>query len=117
MTTTGATEAHAQHPRLHLLVLTYTAPLLAIDAAMPAHRRFLDEHFAAGEFLATGPRDPRTGGVILARLRDDRRVSDVVAADPFSQLGLATYDVIVFRPTRGPFALPLSDSTAPFPTP
>ncbi|MGD9958989.1 YciI family protein [Nocardioides sp.] len=96
-----------------VLVVTYTAPLSAIDAMMPAHRRFLDEHFAAGEFLASGPRAPRTGGVIIARAADRDAIWALIAADPFTRDGLATYDVHAFLPTRGPFALPLRDSTAP----
>ncbi len=108
------------HPDPHdglvfVLVVTYTASLSAIDAVMPAHRRFLDEHFAAGEFLASGPQAPRTGGVIIARAADRDAVERLIAEDPFTRDGLATYDVHAFLPTRGPFAVPLRDSTAPVP--
>ena len=98
-------------PLVFVVVVTYTAPLSAIDAAMPSHQRFLDEHFASGEFLASGPLVPRTGGVIFARAADRDAIERLVAADPFARDGLATYDVHAFRPTRGPFALPLRDST------
>ncbi|HQR25436.1 MAG TPA: YciI family protein [Nocardioides sp.] len=98
-----------------VLIVTYTGPLTAIDAAMPAHRRFLDEHFAAGAFLASGPQAPRTGGVIIARAADRDAIEQLIAADPFTRDGLATYDVHAFLPTRGPFALPLRDSAAPVP--
>lgn len=98
-----------------VLVVSYTAPLPAIDAAMPAHRRFLDEHFAAGEFLASGPLAPRTGGLIIARAADREAIERLIAADPFTRNGLATYEVHAFRPTRGPFALPLRDSTTHVP--
>jgi uncharacterized protein YciI len=97
---------------LYVLVLNYVAPLEAIDEALPEHRRFLDEHFTTGEFLATGPREPRIGGVIIARMRDEERVAEVIAADPFTRAGLTTYDVIPFRPTRGPFAEPLLSGNA-----
>jgi uncharacterized protein YciI len=98
-----------------VLVVSYTASLSAIDAAMPAHQRFLDEHFATGEFLASGPQAPRTGGVIIARAADRDAIERLIAADPFTRNSLATYDVHPFRPTRGPFALPLRDGTAPVP--
>ncbi|WP_395695662.1 YciI family protein [Nocardioides sp.] len=101
----------------YVLIVSYTAPLRAVDAAMPAHRRFLDEHFATGEFLASGPRAPRVGGVILARFDSRARLTSVIAADPFVRQGLATYQVIAFHPTRGPFALPMSDPTASIPGP
>ncbi len=104
-----------QDGQVFVLVVNYTASLSTIDAAMPAHQRFLDEHFAAGEFLVSGPRAPRTGGVIIARAADRDAIERVIAADPFTRDGLATYDVHVFLPTRGPFALPLRDRTAPVP--
>ena len=97
---------------IFVLVVGYTASLPAIDAAMPAHQRFLDEHFAAGEFLASGPQVPRTGGVIIARAADREAIERLIAADPFVRDGLAAYDVHAFLPTRGPFALPLRDGTA-----
>ncbi len=107
---------HDPHDGLvFVLVVTYTAPLSAIDAAMPAHQRFLDEHFAAGEFLASGPQAPRTGGVIIARAADRDAIERLIAADPFTRDDLATYEVHAFLPTRGPFALPLRDSTAAVP--
>lgn len=89
---------------MFVLVLTYVAPLEAIDAALADHRLYLDRHFASGEFLASGPRQPRVGGVILARAESRKRVEELVAEDPFAQQGLARYEVIEFAPTRGPFA-------------
>lgn len=110
VTTPGASPADPVTTSLiFVLVVTYTAPLTAVDAVMPAHRHFLDEHFATGEFLASGPLDPRTGGVILARVRSADRVAELIAADPFTRRGLAAYEVHAFAPTRGPFAPLLRD--------
>ncbi|WP_395659083.1 YciI family protein [Nocardioides sp.] len=110
-------EPGADRASSYVLIVSYTAPLRAVDAAMPAHRRFLDEHFATGEFLASGPREPRIGGVILARFSSRARLTEVVGADPFVRQDLASYEVIAFHPTRGPFALPMSDPTASIPGP
>lgn len=95
-----------------VLDVTYIAPLPAVDAVLPQHRRFLDEHFATGEFLVSGPRVPRTGGVIIARVAEASRVAELVAADPFTQHGLAAYEVRAFRPTRGPLATLLCHPSA-----
>ena len=106
--------AAVQHSsRSYVLLVKYTADLAAIDAEMPAHQRFLKQHFASGEFLVSGPRDPRTGGVILARTISDARVAQIIATDPFLQQGLATYEVVGFHPTRGPLALSLRDAVGP----
>lgn len=102
--------------RSYVLLVSYTADLAAIEAAMPAHRRFLDQYFASGEFLASGPREPRTGGVILARVDTDARLQELIAADPFVRQGLVRYEAVAFRPTRGPFARPLRDPAALIPS-
>jgi uncharacterized protein YciI len=87
-----------------LLVLTYTQPLEEIDALLPAHRRWLDEQYAAGTFLASGPRVPRAGGVILACGLGRDGLATLVATDPFAEAGAAAYDIVEFQPNRGPLA-------------
>lgn len=78
---------------MHIVTLTYTADLAAIDAALAEHRDWLDRNFADGAFLASGPQQPRTGGVILcagiARDELDRRLAD----DPFRRRSLAEYAI------------------------
>jgi uncharacterized protein YciI len=107
------TAAIPHSSRSYVLLVNYTADLAAIDAEMPAHQRFLDQHVASGEFLVSGPRDPRTGGVILAHTISDARVAQIIATDPFLQQGLVTYEVIRFHPTRGALALSLRDAVEP----
>jgi len=47
---------------MFVLMVNYAKPLAEIDKHQEAHRRFLDEGYAGGIFLASGPRVPRTGG-------------------------------------------------------
>jgi uncharacterized protein YciI len=94
---------------LFVLVLTYTAPLERIDALLSEHRRWLDQQYAAGTFLAPGPRVPRTGGVILARGTSRADLTALVAGDPLAQAGAADYAIVEFQPNRGPLAASLSD--------
>ena len=110
MTTTASPTAE-KPSTAWILVVTYTAPIDRIEALLPAHIRYLDRFFASGEFLASGPRVPRSGGVIVASAFDRGRVEAIVAADPFVVSGIATYKVIPFRPTRGPFAAALTGAT------
>jgi uncharacterized protein YciI len=107
MATTNAT--FQPHPRslVWLLVVTYTAPLERIDSLLPAHVRHLDRFYASGELLASGPRSPRHGGVIIAHAPGRDHLDGIVAADPFVQAGVATYSTVAFTPTRGPLAAAL----------
>jgi uncharacterized protein YciI len=85
---------------MFVLLLTYTKPLAEVDALMRAHVAWLDEHYAAGRFLVSGRRIPRTGGVILARGDDRAEIEAVAASDPFVSGGVATCEVIQFRASQ-----------------
>lgn len=91
-------------PRAFVLLVTYTAPLARVDALLGAHRTWLDEHFAEGTFLVSGPQVPRVGGTILATAESRRHIDDLVATDPLVRGGAAAYRVVEFTPTRGPYA-------------
>ncbi|MBI1417499.1 MAG: hypothetical protein GC146_09790 [Limimaricola sp.] len=91
---------------MFIVSLTYTAPLADIDANLVAHRAFLDRHFATGAFLASGPKQPRTGGVILATVADRATLERILDEDPFKRQDLAQYAVEEFDITRHHPALP-----------
>lgn len=80
--------------------LTYIRPLEEIDALIPEHIRFLDEHYASGLFVASGRKVPRTGGVILIAGNDRDKVNAVLDQDPFKKKGVARYELIEFVPTK-----------------
>jgi uncharacterized protein YciI len=83
-----------------VLLLTYVKPLAEVDALMRRHMAWLDEHYAAGRFLVSGRRIPRTGGVILARGDDRGEIEAIAAGDPFVAGGVATCEVIQFRASQ-----------------
>jgi uncharacterized protein YciI len=83
-----------------LLLLTYVKPLAEVDALMRKHVAWLDEHYAAGRFLVSGRRIPRTGGVIIARGEDRAEIEALAATDPFVRGGVATCEVIEFRASQ-----------------
>lgn len=85
---------------MFVVVLTYVEPLDAIDAALDAHVDFLERQYAAGVFVASGRRVPRTGGVILASGCDRATLDAILAEDPFQREGLARYEVIEFVPGK-----------------
>ena len=85
---------------MFVLLLTYTKPLDEVDALMRQHMAWLDEHYAAGRFVVSGRRIPRTGGVILARGDDREEIAAIAASDPFVSGGVATCEVVQFRASQ-----------------
>jgi uncharacterized protein YciI len=82
---------------MFVIELNYKVDLAQIDAAMKAHMAFLDQHYAAGTFVASGRKIPRDGGIILAVGESKAQICALVEEDPFVARGLAEYRVIEFR--------------------
>lgn len=84
---------------LFIVDLHYTASLDDIAPALDPHVAFLEANYAAGNFLASGPKVPRTGGVIIATAASRAALDEILKADPFKEQGLAKYTVTEFRAT------------------
>jgi uncharacterized protein YciI len=83
---------------MFILSLTYKVDLAEVDRHLEAHIAWLKAGYEEGLFLASGRKNPRTGGVILAR--GDRALIDAaIAADPFSLHAVADYAVTDFSAT------------------
>ncbi|OAH12540.1 YciI family protein [Streptomyces jeddahensis] len=85
---------------MFVLELTYTAPLEAVDAFLPAHVEWLEKHYASGAFLASGRKIPRDGGVILAVGDDRAEIEKITATDPFVVAGVCAYRITEFIATK-----------------
>lgn len=83
-----------------VIELIYKADLARIDASMTAHVAFLKKHYASGNFLVSGRKIPRDGGIILAVGESRAQIQGIVEADPFVERGLADFRIIEFRPSQ-----------------
>jgi uncharacterized protein YciI len=83
---------------MFVLVLTYVRPLEEVDRLIDGHKAYLARNYAAGRFIVSGRREPRTGGLILARAASRAEIDAVIAEDPFASEGVAHYEVIEFLP-------------------
>jgi uncharacterized protein YciI len=85
---------------MFVIELTYKAPLAEIDAHMAAHVIFLKKYYASGNFLVSGRKIPRDGGIILAVGKSRRQIEAIVEEDPFYDHGLADFRIIEFRASQ-----------------
>jgi uncharacterized protein YciI len=85
---------------MFVVLVKYLKPLKEIDAHLEEHRRFLDTGYASGYLLASGPRVPRTGGVILAHAPSRDHLRAFLNEDPFGKAGLVSYEVLEFAPVK-----------------
>ena len=85
---------------MFVIELIYKADLKQIDAAMGAHMKFLRKYYASGNFVVSGRKIPREGGIILAVGESRDAVEAIAKEDPFYTKGLADIRVIEFRASQ-----------------
>ena len=85
---------------MFVIELTYKASLKDIDANMPAHMKFLKKYYASGNFLVSGRKIPRDGGIIVAVGKSREHIEAIAAEDPFHERGLADFRIIEFRASQ-----------------
>ena len=84
---------------MFIAILTYKKTLEEVDRYLQAHRDYLAEHYAAGDFIMSGPQTPRVGGVIVMKAENHSVVDTIIAQDPFKVNGIADYQIVEFTPT------------------
>ena len=85
---------------MFVIELVYKADLTEIDAHMTAHVKFLKKYYAAGNFLVSGRKVPRDGGIIVAVGESRKHIEAIVEEDPFFTHGLADFRIIEFRASQ-----------------
>jgi uncharacterized protein YciI len=83
-----------------VIELLYKVPLAQIDASMRAHVAFLNKYYAAGNFLVSGRKIPRDGGIIIAVGESREAIEAILREDPFYIHHLAEFRVIEFRASQ-----------------
>lgn len=84
---------------MFIAILKYKKPLEEVDRFLQAHRDYLAEHYAGGNFISSGPQTPRVGGVIMIKAENRTAVDAIIAKDPFNINGIADYQIVEFTPT------------------
>jgi uncharacterized protein YciI len=85
---------------MFLVLIQYTRPLEEVERVRASHRSFLDEYYASGHLIVSGPREPKTGGVVLARAGSLEEVKAIFAKDPFQVAGVADYEYVEFEAAK-----------------
>lgn len=85
---------------MFIVNLTYIKPLDAVEKYLEKHINFLNQYYTKGLFIASGRKNPRTGGIILVRAKNKEAVQEIITHDPFYQNKIAQYDVIEFEASK-----------------
>jgi uncharacterized protein YciI len=85
----------------HFIVeITFTAPIARIEEIVPQHRAFLQTGYDRGWLLMSGPKNPRTGGIVVARAPSLDEIQAFFGQDPYQLGQVATYRFTEFSPVK-----------------
>ena len=85
---------------MFIVNLIYKKPIEFIEAHTVAHRAYLDEGYQKNYFVASGPKIPRTGGVIISQLKNRAQLEAILKQDPYALDDLADYEITEFNPVK-----------------
>ena len=84
---------------MFIVSLTYIVDLEKVDELLPLHVDYLKTQYKKGNFIASGRKIPRTGGIILSKLDGIEKLEEVLNQDPFKINNLAEYTIEEFIPS------------------
>ncbi|MCE3238794.1 MAG: uncharacterized protein K0R24_1775 [Gammaproteobacteria bacterium] len=85
---------------MFIIILTYKKSLADVDKHLDEHKKFLDNGYIDNFFVASGPKNPRNGGIIISQLKNRDQLEDIIKQDPFNIHNVADYQIIEFTPTK-----------------
>ena len=91
-----------------IALIRYRCPLDEVLAVLDQHRAYLSGLKENGTLIASGPMDPRTGGILLLRVPDDDvqgALDTIRDGDPYVTCGVAQYELIPWAVNTGREAL------------
>lgn len=84
---------------MFIVSLNYIKPIDVVEKHLEAHVDYLKQHYEKKNFIASGRKVPRTGGVILSNLESKAELEQILAQDPFSINNVAELEIIEFVPS------------------
>lgn len=84
---------------MFIVSLTYKCDLSVVDKYLEKHVQYLKTEYSKGNFIASGRKVPRTGGIILAKTKNKEDLELIIKDDPFYKNNISEYQIIEFVPS------------------
>ena len=84
---------------MFIISLTYICDLKEVDKILSQHIEYLTNQYEKGNFIASGRKIPRTGGIIFSKVNSLKKLEEILNQDPFKINNLAQYEIQEFIPS------------------
>ena len=86
--------------KFFIIEYQYRVSLERVAEVVEEHRAHLQTGYDQGWFLASGPQNPKTGGLVIARAPELGDIEEFLSRDPFITNGIAEPRIIEFEPVK-----------------
>ncbi len=83
-----------------IINLQFTQSFETFGDLVPAHRAFLQEGYDRGLLLMSGPKQDKTGGIIVARAESEQLLRELMSQDPYLIHGVAHHAITPFSAVK-----------------
>ncbi|RDU62454.1 YciI family protein [Helicobacter sp. MIT 14-3879] len=83
---------------IFIINVNYKTSLEEIEKNLASHREYLKIGYEKGILLASGPQNPKTGGIIIGIFNNINEAKEFSLNDPFIKNNLAESSIIEFNP-------------------
>lgn len=80
--------------------IEYIVPFEQVEKVLEPHMDFVRRAYDQGRFLASGPKEPRTGGMVIMMAQSLEAAQDYLAADPFVTERVVAVKLTAFKPAN-----------------
>ena len=85
---------------MFIIELIYKVPLEEIDAHMKEHVAYLNKHYQSKNYIVSGRKIPRDGGIIIATASNKKEIEKIIKQDPFYKHKLADFKITEFNASQ-----------------
>ncbi|MGL4991632.1 MAG: YciI family protein [Sarcina sp.] len=85
---------------MFIINLTYISKIEEVEKYLIEHKEYLDKFYDKGNFLFSGRKNPRNGGIIICKGNNKSEVEEIISKDPFWINKIARYDIIEFEASK-----------------
>lgn len=85
---------------MFIISLTYKGSIEDVERYISEHNSFLQKYYDIGLFIASGRKEPRTGGIIICNAPSQNEVENIIKEDPFHIYQVADYEITEFIPSK-----------------
>lgn len=85
---------------MFIVNLTYISEITEVEKYLSKHKDYLDKFYEKGNFLFSGRKNPRNGGIIICRAKNRSELEKIISEDPFFYKKIASYEIIEFEASK-----------------